>query len=736
MVDETESQQRHTKAVDRNRKALDRLKNAFGEAAATIMQGAPKSFSDASGDLLKQFGSAGQGIATVMAGAEGYVGVWRDLTTRGINFGNELDAMAISAGQANMKLEDLQKIAAENSEVFAQLGYSANSGINRFLGEQAKFLQATSGESLELRKSLQLLGLSTDAINERFLQYDSIANISNMRDRRYNAARNRAAAEFAEEMDRLSKLTGEEADRLAAERADISRQGNIFAFTQMVEDRVRDEVTGTVQRLGKMGGTVGDLATDIITRGFPNPDDPAVMALHSFAPELVQTLHGIRAAAQAGNEQEAKRLQELAVTQAADLRNNREILNMAILGGANDYTRGLMDVLTDLNKSAEALSLNELQEAFMKQNNGVRGSTEELSRFRQELIKAETAAQTDVDGTSSGGQRALTAYLDGLTALQQTAASLQERTLEKIFDGMGTAADALSKLAEDVDPKAATTSAIDKFDGKLKEILPTLSMSAEEAERYRLSIEANRRAEQLTALAETRFSNGETEAATTLTAQATELRKAAGNLDNGTSVSELNELINSATETIFSNKDLIVNATNVYFNEELFENFLKKFNSESGRSTGTLGTTGRLFEDFGRETLTALHGIESVTTPEQMAAIVENSAMGALRAAQRSYSESNARNSTSSLTGMLNTVRASVSDFSQPGQETNLQIAEIKSAISSLALEMRGPMEEALNNTLGSSLTQLVDIGKENVDMGNRIRKGFTTLSGDYLRGA
>ena len=97
MVDGTESQERHTKAVDRNRKALDRLKNAFGEAAATIMQGAPKSFSDASGDLLKQFGSAGQGIATVMAGAEGYVGVWRDLTTRGINFGNELDTMAISA---------------------------------------------------------------------------------------------------------------------------------------------------------------------------------------------------------------------------------------------------------------------------------------------------------------------------------------------------------------------------------------------------------------------------------------------------------------------------------------------------------------------------------------------------------------------------------------------------------------------------------------------------------------
>ena len=736
MSDETESRERNTNSINRNRDALDRLTGAFGAAVSATLQGAPKSFSDATGELLSQFGSAGRGIAQVMQGAEVYVGVWRDLTSRGINFGNEIDTMAITAGQANLKLGDLAKLAAENSEIFAQLGASANTGITRFLAEQGRFLQATSGENLELRKSLEQLGMSTDAINERFLQYDAVANITNIRERRYGQARNRAAAEFAEEMDRLSKLTGEQSDRLAQERAEISRQGNIFAFTQMIDESVRDEVTGSVQRLGKMGGTIGDLATDIITRGFPNPDDPAVMALHSFAPELVQTLHGIRQAAMNGDEAAAQRLQELAVSQAAALRNNQDVLNMAVLGGANEYTKGLQDVITDLNKSAEALSQNELREQFREQFGREASNIEELTRFRNDLIAAERDAQRD--GTSTGGEQALNTYIDGLRTLQQTAATLQRATLQTIFDGIGRAASALSTLADGIDVPGATQRAIDSARGSLDRVIPTIGMSDEEARQYQLRIRAEDRAADLVAAAETLASEGNEEESQNLRDQAAELRTAADSLGSGTTESELLQLLNSATQTMTTSGTIIVNGREIVMDPGLIESLLDGNTppSDSGHAIGTLGTTGKLFKDFGRETLTALHGIEAVTTPEQMASIVENSALGALRAAQQAYTENTSRNTSSSLTGMLNTVRASMSEMSTPNQGSNADIAELRAAILSLAPNMRGPMEEALNNTIGQSLTQLVDLSKENVDMGDKIRKGFNTLSGDYMRGA
>lgn len=50
------------------------------------------------------------------------------------------------------------------------------------------------------------------------------------------------------------------------------------------------------------------------------------------------------------------------------------------------------------------------------------------------------------------------------------------------------------------------------------------------------------------------------------------------------------------------------------------------------RETGTLGGAGRLFENFGKEQLVKLHGVESVTTPDQMAGIVEQSARGGMNA--------------------------------------------------------------------------------------------------------
>lgn len=739
VTENTESVNKNTDAFNKNRAAVDKLTTAFGKTVTGILQGAPKSFSDAAGPILKAFGGAGDTIASVMAGAEAYVGVWRDLTTRGINFGNELDTMSITAGRANLRLEDLATLAGENAQVFAQLGNTANQGINTFLSRQGVFLQATNGDFLKLRERLELLGMTTDTINERFLQYDAIANVNNIRSNKFDRIRNMRAAEFAEEMDKLSRLTGEQADALAAERADISRQGNIFAFAQSVDEQVRDEVAGTVQRLGKMGGTIGNLATDIITRGFPNPDDPAVMALHSFAPELVQTLHGIRAAAQAGNEAEAKRLQDVAVQQAAALRTNTDVLNMAILGGVNEYTQGLMNIVSDLNKSAEALTTDELIEKFKQQNPGLEASADALAKFRNELIQAEKDMQL-TPGTT-GGEKALNAYIDGLRTLQFTAATLQTETLKRIFTNIGDISELVAKQAEGVDVSEMVKMAINTSEGALMNLAPTIGMSDEEKELFIAQRNAIIKANELELAAESALAKGNKDESDKLTNQAQEILKAVDLPD--TTASAIKELISSANQSIANaiEADLVtLNAENVIIdgdmNDEIIQNIIEKLKLNKF-STGTMGATGQLFKNFGKETFAALHGLEAVVTPSQMQDIVRNSAMGALQAAQASYADQGvANNGTAMLNGMLNTIKTTIGDGGANNNQANASLEALKTAIMNLPGNMRGPMEEALNNTLSQPLTQLVDTSKQNVDMSDRIRKGFTTLSGDYMRGA
>lgn len=740
VTENTESVNKNTEAFVKNKNAVDKLTTAFGKTVTGILQGAPKSFSDAAGPVLKAFGGAGDTIASVMAGAEAYVGVWRALTTRGINFGNELDTMSITAGRANLRLEDLATLAGENAQVFAQLGNTANQGINTFLSRQGVFLQATSGDFLKLRERLELLGMTTDTINERFLQYDAIANVNNIRSNKNDRIRNMRAAEFAEEMDKLSRLTGEQADALAAERADISRQGNIFAFAQSVDEQVRDEVAGTVQRLGKMGGTIGNLATDIITRGFPNPDDPAVMALHSFAPELVQTLHGIRAAAQAGNEAEAKRLQDVAVQQAAALRTNTDVLNMAILGGVNEYTQGLMNIVGDLNKSAEALTTDELVEKFKQQNPGQEATADALAKFRNELIKAEKDMQL-TPGTT-GGEKALNAYIDGLRTLQFTAATLQTETLKRIFTNIGDISELVAKQAEGVDVSEMVKMAINTSEGALMNLAPTIGMSDEEKELFIAQRNAIIKANELELAAESALANNNKAESDKLTNQAQEILKAVDLPD--TTASAIKELISSANQSIASaiEADLVtINAQEVTIdpdmNDEIIQKIIEQLKNSNKFSTGTMGATGQLFKNFGKETFAALHGLEAVVTPSQMQDIVRNSAMGALQAAQASYADQGvANNGTAMLNGMLNTIKTTIVDGGANNNQANASLEALKTAIMNLPGNMRGPMEEALNNTLSQPLTQLVDTSKQNVDMSDRIRKGFTTLSGDYMRGA
>jgi hypothetical protein len=147
-------------------------------------------------------------------------------------------------------------------------------------------------------------------------------------------------------------------------------------------------------------------------------------------------------------------------------------------------------------------------------------------------------------------------------------------------------------------------------------------------------------------------------------------------------------------------------------------------------STGTMGQEGKLFQNFGRETLAKLHGLEAVVTPDQMQAIVSQSALGAVQGMSSAMNES--RNTSTTLQGMLNTIRTIPAQVQQPEQiqnETN-----IEEMMNNLTRQIKAPLEEAMKSTLVPKLEQLVSVSTQNVEMSNKVRKGISGLDGDMLR--
>lgn len=59
--------------------------------------------------------------------------------------------------------------------------------------------------------------------------------------------------------------------------------------------------------------------------------------------------------------------------------------------------------------------------------------------------------------------------------------------------------------------------------------------------------------------------------------------------------------------------------------------YSEKLLKTPGRQTGSLGTTGKLFENFGEGTLVKLHGVESVMTPKNVQDLLENAQTGMLK---------------------------------------------------------------------------------------------------------
>jgi hypothetical protein len=176
-------------------------------------------------------------------------------------------------------------------------------------------------------------------------------------------------------------------------------------------------------------------------------------------------------------------------------------------------------------------------------------------------------------------------------------------------------------------------------------------------------------------------------------------------------------------------------------------------NPKAGRDTGSLGKTGKLFENFGKQSNMLLHGIESVQTPEQTAEIMRHSAIGtaqafadSLRGQQgmemASYIKSTvvpaidqmSGTTVQTLGGMLNTLKATSTTNNVANQNQQIDPAIMEQLFTRLASNIKGPMEEALKG-LKSPMEDFASTAREQLAIQQKQLRGIKGMSGDAMRG-
>ena len=205
---------------------------------------------------------------------------FRQLSQTGANFGQSIVSLRTAAADAALPLDDFAALVANNSQNLAALFGSTTQGAQAIaqLGAQTRELGI---------ERLAPLGFTVDEINETLLLNLDSQRRTGILNRLTDAQRSASAINFAEQLDRLAKLTGQQRDEL---RAQIEQQQSNERFQAALQG-VTDE---TRQRLQAFAGTVAGISPEL-AEGFQDLIANAGVPVTESALALVQNIPGARA---------------------------------------------------------------------------------------------------------------------------------------------------------------------------------------------------------------------------------------------------------------------------------------------------------------------------------------------------------------------------------------------------------------------------------------------------------
>lgn len=135
---------------------------------------------------------------------------YQSLTKSGANFGGSLTDMRMAASQTYMTMQEFTQVITANSTTLAKMGGSVDQGARSFVTMSNSLLKSAEGTGL------RALGYTTQEVNQGLLDYINLTGGRTRKELQNTEALTKGATEYLEQLDGLSKLTGESREALAA----------------------------------------------------------------------------------------------------------------------------------------------------------------------------------------------------------------------------------------------------------------------------------------------------------------------------------------------------------------------------------------------------------------------------------------------------------------------------------------------------------------------------------------
>jgi hypothetical protein len=516
--------------------------------------------------------------------AKNSLGTFRELARTGSTFSNDLLGMGMAAANSRMSLEEFSDVISKNGKNLAGLGGSVSSGSEAF----AKFSKGFFDSKFD--GQLRSLAFTTKEMNEVMAIHMGNVRSSAALDEEGRKREYEAAAKLAKEMDATSKLMGKnreiQMEEAKARQADMQVQAKIRLESQKMraEGKSEDEISAyksnvmaALKKAEDQGA--GQAAKEMFATGTVTSQTGAIQA--SMQQGQVSAIGDELKAARQGDEKGIEAARARATSEAVKNQNDPVILSTMALG---DAVGDLAGPLRDAGKAM--ITFQDGLERIAR--------TEKLdltkAADREKAIKiAEAEAKKVPDPKKTG-------VTEGALAIEKTA--------QEIRAGAAQAADAIGKggesLADQLRKTGATIAQVTNDIGGPGRNLG--KMIGDKAAAGLKPEPVERRPGEGSAAFEKRQSEAGGGALGTV-------------MQGAFKTSEM--LLGEVNKGIIVVGDLLKDSKSSPTAPQVPK-----------RNEGSLGSVGKLFEDFGQGTLVELHGMESVMRPEDLENLVQNSIGG------------------------------------------------------------------------------------------------------------
>ncbi len=194
----------------------------------------------AGGNRLSDFAQhvpiVGGALSQLTGILDGQMNMYRELSSTGATFGNNMFEITRIAGEAAIPQKDFAELLTTQAESIRIFGNSVGDGAKNFARLSKEMRQSTAG------KDLMAMGFTTQELNENLISYSELTQLSGRRQFMTQEQLISGSLEYSKELDKIAKLTGKSRKDIEAQQKaaslDIRRQMAIAEAGENLRDRL------------------------------------------------------------------------------------------------------------------------------------------------------------------------------------------------------------------------------------------------------------------------------------------------------------------------------------------------------------------------------------------------------------------------------------------------------------------------------------------------------------------